>query len=227
MITDILSQIKICISRGKVDQKSTYPSDLKGQKGAYELTDEALNSGIHAKIILDEALIPGMEIVGNKFRAGQIYVPDVLIAAKAMKSAMELIKPYFISGDVKYRGKVILGTVAGDLHDIGKNLLKMTLEGGGWEIIDLGVNAGAEKFLTALGSGDVKAVGLSALLTTTMLNMGPIAESIRKFYPDALIMVGGAPLSDSFAQEIGADFYGESPQEALEFLNEKIEFGKF
>ncbi len=124
--------------------------------------------------------MPGMKIVGDKFKNGKIFLPEVLISAKAMKSSMELLIPYFQSGEISFKGKVVMGTVSGDLHDIGKNIVKMVLEGGGWEVIDLGVNVSAEKFIEAVKINSVKIVGLSALLTTTMQNMDSIVKRLKE-----------------------------------------------
>lgn len=223
-MNELLSQIAHCIEFGKVDKNSPYPPDMKGQDGAKELTALALASGITAENILNDAMLSGMKRVGEKFRDGKIYVPNVLIAAKAMSTSMELLKPYFLSGEVKHKGNVILGTVAGDLHDIGKNLVKMVLEGGGWNVIDLGVDVTSAKFVSELSKNpDVDAVGLSALLTTTMLNMKVIISDIKSQFPNMPVLVGGAPLSSEYSEKIGADFYSPNPQDALEYLNSKIE----
>lgn len=217
---ELLEKISYCIEFGKVDKNSPYPPDLKGEDGAYELTQSALNKDIPAEKVLNEGMLDGMRKVGEKFRAGKIYVPNVLIAAKAMSAAMELLKPYFLSGEVKHKGTIIIGTVAGDLHDIGKNLVKMVFEGGGWKVIDLGVDVSEQKFVDAIMvNPDVTAVGLSALLTTTMLNMKSITEKIKTEVPSIKVLVGGAPLSKDFADKINADFYSPNPQDALEFLN--------
>ncbi|GJQ62592.1 MAG: corrinoid methyltransferase [Melioribacteraceae bacterium] len=217
---ELLQKISYCIEFGKVDKNSPYPPDMKGEDGAYELTRSALGSGIPAEKVLNDAMLDGMRKVGEKFRAGKIYVPNVLIAAKAMSAAMGLLKPYFLSGEVKHKGTIVIGTVAGDLHDIGKNLVKMVFEGGGWNVIDLGVDVSGQKFLESISEHpEVKAVGLSALLTTTMLNMKSITEKIKLEAPDVKVLVGGAPLSEDFAYKINADFYSANPQDALEYLN--------
>ncbi|HMN24300.1 MAG TPA: corrinoid protein [Ignavibacteriaceae bacterium] len=195
---------------------------MKGLSGAVELTQQALDDGISAKDVLNNGFLPGMKIVGERFRDGKIFLPEVLISAKAMSSAMELLKPFFQSGEIKFKGKVIMGTVAGDLHDIGKNIVKMVLEGGGWQVIDLGVNVNADKFIEAIKINSVKIVGLSALLTTTMQNMGEIIKRIKEIYPDTSVIIGGAPVTQSFADLINADGYFADPQGMLEFLNLKF-----
>lgn len=216
---DILEQISYCIQRGKINLNSPYPADLKGREGAVELTAKAFELGFTAAQVLNEALMPAMKIIGEKFRDNKIFVPDVLISAKAMNGAMTLLKPYFAAGEVKHRGTIVLGTVKGDLHDIGKNIVSMVLEGGGWQIIDIGVDASAEKFIEAIKHNNAKFVGLSALLTTTMLNMEEITSKIKSEVPAAFVIIGGAPVSKDFADKIGADCYAPTPQEALEYLN--------
>ena len=142
------------------------------------------------------------------------------MAAKAMNSAMAHLKPFFLSGETKRKGKVIIGTVSGDLHDIGKNLVAMMIEGGGWEVIDLGVDVSAEKFLKALDENPGAIIGLSALLTTTMENMKKIVTTIRDKYSMAKILVGGAPVTKEYCEKIGADFYSPDPQGAVNYLKQ-------
>ncbi len=219
---EILNQISICIEFGKVNKDSKYPSSMIGLDGAVELTKTALQQNIPAEKILNEGMMPGMQRVGVKFRDGKIFLPEVLIAAKAMSGAMELLKPYFQSGEVKHKGKVIVGTVAGDLHDIGKNIVKMVLEGGGWQVIDLGVNVNAEKFVSAAKENNVKIVGLSALLTTTMQNMAMIISKLKEEIKDIFVIIGGAPVSQSFADSIKADKYFPDPQAMLDYLNQNF-----
>jgi len=216
---ELLEKIALCVERGKINAQSPYPPDMKGQDGAYELTKKALEEGVNPQAILNDGLMIGMGKIGVKFRDNKVFVPDVLIAAKAMKSSMELLKPYFLSGQVKHKGSIVLGTVTGDLHDIGKNIVSMVIEGGGWKVIDLGVDAGADKFLNAINEHKVKAVGLSALLTTTMQNMENITKQIKEIHPDVKVLVGGAPLTNDFANKIGADVYSPDPQGALDYLN--------
>jgi 5-methyltetrahydrofolate--homocysteine methyltransferase len=143
----------------------------------------------------------------------------MLISAKAMNAAMAHLKPYFQTGEVKRKGKFIIGTVAGDLHDIGKNLVAMIIEGSGWEVIDLGVDVNSQKFLQSIKENSGAVVGLSALLTTTMHNMKTIVEEIRAEYPDIKLLIGGAPVNEEFKNEIGADNYSADPQKAVSYLN--------
>ena len=192
---------------------------MKGMDGADELTRQALDSGIKPDDILTLALIPGMSRIGEKFSAGKAFVPEMLIAAKAMTAAMKHLKPFFTSGELQRKGVFVLGTVFGDLHDIGKNLVAMTVEGAGWEVIDLGVDVKTEKFLHTLEKYPNCVVGLSALLTTTMANMEIIVKEIKTKYPEKIVMVGGAPLSKDFCEKIGANHYSPDPHGAVEYLN--------
>ena len=160
-----------------------------------------------------------MEKVGKKFSENQIFVPQMLMSARAMGASMFQLKPFFASGDIRTKGTFIIGTVKGDLHDIGKNLVSMMVEGGGWSIVDLGVDVGSDKFVEALRNNPGAVVGLSALLTTTMVNMGEIVSAIREQVPETKILIGGAPVNDDFCRKIGADFYAPDPQRAVEYLS--------
>lgn len=221
-MSDILSQIARCVEFGKTDKVSPYPPDMKGQDGADELTKRALDEGIKPDDILENSLIPAMAMVGDKFTRKEIYVPQMLMAAKAMNSALKHIKPFFNSGETKRKGKFIIGTVSGDLHDIGKNLVAMMIEGGGWEVIDLGVDVGSEKFLKAIDENPDAVIGLSALLTTTMENMKKIVSSIKERHSDSKILVGGAPVTYEYCKKIGADFYSPDPQGAVNYLKQLV-----
>jgi corrinoid protein of di/trimethylamine methyltransferase len=174
-----------------------------------ELVTQALADGEDAKKILEEGLLSGMAIIGGKFKNNEVYVPEVLIAARAMNAGMEILKPALASGDVKAVGKAILGTVKGDLHDIGKNLVKIMLEGKGIEVIDLGTDVEPEKFIQAAIDNDAKVVACSALLTTTMGVMKDVVDKAKEMgVRDKLsIMVGGAPVTENYKDSIGADYY--------------------
>ncbi|MFP4172573.1 MAG: cobalamin-dependent protein [Candidatus Hydrogenedentota bacterium] len=215
---DILEQLTTCIERGKVDAKAPYPPDLKGEDGADELTKKALEMGIPPTQLLEQSLIEGMGRVGKKFSEHKVFVPDLLMAAKAMSAAMEHLKPFFESGEARHVGTFVIGTVQGDLHDIGKNLVAMVMEGGGWKVVDLGVDVPPEKFMEALEQNPDAVVGLSALLTTTMASMEKTVKLIKENKPNTFVIVGGAPLTEGFAHKIGADAYGEDPQSALNQL---------
>ncbi|MFW5657193.1 MAG: cobalamin B12-binding domain-containing protein [Bacteroidota bacterium] len=221
-MSELLEQIAHCVEFGKINQASPYPPDMKGKDGADELTQKALSEGIGADEILSKGLVVGMEKVGVKFRANKVFVPQVLMSAKAMNTAMNHLKPFFQSGALKRKGIFIIGTVAGDLHDIGKNLVSMMVEGSGWEVVDLGTDVKADKFISAIREYPTAMVGLSALLTTTMVNMEKIVGEIKSKMPDTKVLVGGAPVNDDFCQKIGADFYSPDPQGAVEYLNQSV-----
>jgi methanogenic corrinoid protein MtbC1 len=192
---------------------------MKGLPGSDELTLQALNEGITPNDILNKALVPAMNKVGQSFSEHKIFVPQMLLSARAMLASMNHLKPFFQSGEVKRKGSFIMGTVFGDLHDIGKNLCSMMVEGAGWEVTDLGVDIKSERFIEALDIQHDAVVGISALLTTTMVNMEVVIAEIRKKYPDAKIIVGGAPVNYEFAHQIGADAYGKDPQALIAWLN--------
>lgn len=219
---ELLKKILECVENGKVNKDAPYPPAMRGELGSDELTLMALEQGVKPSEILDHALIPAMNRVGQKFTEKKIFVPQMLISAKAMNAAMAHLKPYFQSGEVKRRGKFIIGTVSGDLHDIGKNLVAMIVEGAGYEVIDLGIDVNSAKFIQAVSEHRGAVVGLSALLTTTMSNMKSITNDIKKEYPDVRVMIGGAPVNDQFKVEIGADNYSPDPQAAVNYLNSLV-----
>ncbi|MEI7491643.1 MAG: corrinoid protein [Bacteroidota bacterium] len=218
-MNEIIEKLTTCIEFGKINQKSPFPPSMRGEIGADELTRQALEAGIKPAEILEQGLIPGMNAVGLKFSQGKVFVPEMLMAAKAMGTALVHLKPYFMSGEVKRKGTFIIGTVFGDLHDIGKNLVAMTVEGAGWEVIDLGVDVKTESFLDTLEKYPNCAVGISALLTTTMGNMESVVKLVKEKYPLTKVLVGGAPLNTEFSNKIGADFYSRDPQGAVAYLN--------
>ena len=216
---ELLRQIAHCVEFGKINNASPYPPDMKGQDGADELTKQALDQGAKAEDILTNSLIIGMEKVGVKFRENKIFVPQVLMSAKAMSAAMSHLKPFFASGEAKRKGTFIVGTVQGDLHYIGKNLVAMMVEGNGYEVIDLGVDVNAEKFLTEAEKYPHAIVGLSALLTTTMVNMENIVKKLKEKNPEIKVCIGGAPVTQDFCTKINADLYAPDPQGLVEYLN--------
>lgn len=220
-MSELTEKIGYCIERGKVDKISPYPPDLKDEIGADELTKQALEDGIQPDQIL-EACNAGMQNIGEKFGRNEVFVPELLMAAKAMNAVMEHLKPFFQSGTVKKKGKFIIGTVAGDLHDIGKNLVSMVVEGNGWEVVDLGVDVNSSKFIDSIKEHPGSIVGLSALLTTTMTNMSNTVKEIKGQFPSTKVIVGGAPLSPDAAQKMGADSYSPDPQGAVQFLNQTL-----
>jgi len=183
-----------------------------------ELTQKALESGFTANTILDDGLIAGMAIVGVKFRDNLIFVPEVLVAARAMKAGMTHIEPILSASGIEPIGTVIMGTVKGDLHDIGKNLCIMMLRGAGFTVIDLGVDTSPEEFIEAVEENEAGVLGMSALLTTTMPNMGRTIDAFEEVEMREVvkIMVGGAPLSQEFADDMGADGYGKDAISCVE-----------
>ena len=218
---DLILKIGYCIERGKVNQKAPYPPDLKGEVGADEYAAMAVSQGLSPDEIL-AACNDGMQKVGAKFSRNEVFVPELLMSAKAMNAVMAHLKPFFETGTVKTKGTLVLGTVAGDLHDIGKNLVSMVVAGNGWEVIDLGVDVKPPKFLEAAKEHPGCIIGLSALLTTTMPNMAGTVALIKEQLPDQKVIVGGAPLNEVHAAQMGADGYGADPQAAVELLNALI-----
>ncbi len=183
-----------------------------------QLIPQALSEGASASAILNEGLLVGMSEVGELFKRNEVFVPEVLVSARAMKVGADLLKPYLVAGDVQPKGTVVIGTAAGDLHDIGKNLVRMMMEGAGFKVIDLGVDVSADQFIEAVQAHEADIVAISALLTTTMPAM---RECVEKFEAAGLrervkIMVGGAPVTEAFAREIGADAYTPDAATAAE-----------
>jgi 5-methyltetrahydrofolate--homocysteine methyltransferase len=193
-------------------------------KKVAELVTNAINGGIHPEEILNKGLIAGMNIVGQKFKSCEFYVPEVLIAARAMKAAMEILKPKLLESNVKPIATVALGTVKGDLHDIGKNLVGMMLQGSGFEVIDMGVDVTPEEFVKIIKEKNVNIVAMSALLTTTMPAMKTSINAIKEagVRNNVKIMIGGAPVRQSYANEIGADGYSSDAASAVEKAKELI-----
>ncbi len=195
-----------------------YDAVLNGDADAARtLTEEALAAGAEPQSLVDDHMIPAMDEVGRRFEANDFFVPELLIAARAMKASLEKIRPLLIASGAKPKGRVALGTVKGDLHDIGKNLVAAMLEGGGFEVVDLGVDVAPEKFIEAIESNGVDIVAMSALLTTTMPSMKTTIDAIvaAGARDRVKIMIGGAPITREYAEEIGADAYGDSAASAV------------
>jgi len=191
---------------------------IKGQAPKVkELVQEAIDDNTPVREILQDGLIAGMNVVGVKFKNNEFYVPEVLIAARAMKQGMELIRPLLVEAKVEPLGKVSIGTVKGDLHDIGKNLVAMMLEGAGFEIIDLGIDVSPEKFIESVKSQGAQIICMSALLTTTMPSMQTTVEAIKEagLSDSVHVIIGGAPVTQAFADEIGADGYSDNASAAV------------
>ena len=189
-----------------------------------EAIKDALAAGVDAKDIMIQSLIPAMAVVGERYSSGEFFLPQMMIAARAMSEAMEVLKSHLMKSTYEKRGKVALGTVAGDFHDIGKNIVKIMLEGGGYEVIDLGVDTPADKFIEAVQKDSVQAVLMSSLITLTMENMRRTIQALEGagLRKSIVIGVGGAPVTQKFADEIGADFYSADAYGAVEKCNALI-----
>ena len=217
--SELLRRIADCVQAGKADRDTDIPPGSRGEVGAAELVAEAIAEQISPQTILQEGLTAGMTEIGRKFAENEAFVPELLIAAQAMHAGMAVLKPHFVDSEAPSRGVFVIGTVRGDLHDIGKNLVGIMVEGAGWRLVDLGVDCSTEKFIAAIEQHPGCAVGLSALLTTTMLAMRDTIATIREKYPEALILVGGAPVTADFAKEIGASAYAAHPSAAIPSRN--------
>lgn len=205
------------------DLQALGDSIIKGdQNKAVELTKAALEEGTPAKSVLNDGLIAGMEVIGKRFKKNEVYIPEVLISARAMKAAMEVLEPELAKQGVKPIGKFLIGTVAGDLHDIGKNLVAMMLKGAGFDVVDIGVDVPTEKFVEKIKEEQPSLVGMSALLTTTMPAMEEAVKAVKEAGIDAKIMVGGAPVTEGYAEKIGADGYSADAASAVDKAKELI-----
>jgi 5-methyltetrahydrofolate--homocysteine methyltransferase len=201
-----------------VDLQQLYDAILKGDaKTAAVVAREALEAGVSPMDVVAKYMVPAMDRVGRMFECEEYYVPELLLAARAMKAALDPMKPILAASGAKAAGKVVIGTVRGDLHDIGKNLVASLLEGGGFEVIDLGADVPAEKFIEAIRSTDAEIVALSALLTTTMPGMPGTIEALKQagIRDRVKVMVGGAPVTQQYANQIGADGYADSASTAV------------
>jgi 5-methyltetrahydrofolate--homocysteine methyltransferase len=207
-----------------MDLKQIADNLIKGKAPEVkELVQKALDEGIDVEKVLNEGLVAGMNVVGVKFKANEFYVPEVLIAARAMRSGMEILRPILAEENIKGVGTVVLGTVKGDLHDIGKNLVGMMLEGAGFEVIDIGVDVSAEKFVQTAKEKNASLIGLSALLTTTMVSMKDVVKAAQETGSGSLkVMIGGAPLTQSYADEIGANGYAPDAASAADKAKELL-----
>ncbi len=210
-MTDILKTIKEIVIGGKF-------------KDIEEQVQRAVDSGADLNRLINDALISAMDIVGKKFADGDIYVPEMLVSATTMKRGLDIIKPLLRSGEVENRGTILMGTVKGDLHDIGKNLVTMMLEGAGFRIIDLGVNVEIENLIDVLKKEKADILGLSALLTTTMPEMKKVIETLNAegLRDQVKVIVGGAPIDQGFADKIGADGYGADAAEAVQLARRLV-----
>ena len=196
---------------------------IAGRKAEVEsLVDQALAAGLPAARILNEGLIPGMERLGVQFKNNEVFIPEVLVAARAMNAGLGKLEPHLAKAGVKPRGVVVIGTVKGDLHDIGKNLVSMMLRGNGYKIVDLGVDVAPEKYLAAARESGAGAIALSALLTTTMVQMKAVVEAVGQAGLGVPVVIGGAPVTRDYADRIGAQGYAPDAASAVEEIGRLI-----
>lgn len=195
------------------------------RKNVKALIEQALEEGIDPKIILKEGLMPGMSIIGGKFKREEVFVPDVMMAARAMNVGLSILEPKLVEAGNEPIGRVVIGTVQGDLHDIGKNLTAMLLKGAGFEIYDMGVDVSAEAFLEKAEEVNADIIGLSALLSTTMSQMKEVIDLLKEknLRDKYIVMIGGAPITNEFAEEIGADYYTPDAASAAEVAKKAVE----
>jgi len=199
------------------DLKALSEAVIRGdQAAAVEITKQALNDGDEPENVLNNGLIAGMDIIGVRFKNNEVYIPEVLISARAMKMAMKVLEPRLIEAGVEPIGKCVIGTVQGDLHDIGKNLVAMMLKGAGFEVTDIGIDAPAEKFIEQARATGAQIVGMSTLLTTTMPGIEKSLKAIREAGLTIKVMIGGAPVTQNYADKIGADGYAPDAASAVD-----------
>jgi len=188
---------------------------------------QLLQGGTAPDAMMNDAMIPAMDVVGDLFQKGEIYLPEMLMAAKAMKAGLEILKPRMVQGEATSAGTVVIGTVRGDMHDIGKNLLSIALEGAGFKVVDLGIDVPPEAFVESVKEHQPQVLGLSALLTTTMLAMREVIEAVHEagLRDTVKVMIGGAPVTKDFADEIGADFFGPDSTSGKDFARKAVAQG--
>ncbi|MCF8067423.1 MAG: corrinoid protein [Desulfobacterales bacterium] len=190
--------------------------------GAQDLTKQAIDAGEEPQTILSDGLLPGMDVVGKRFKANDMFIPEVILSAKTMHAAMEILRPLLSEGDAKSAGTVIIGTVEGDLHDIGKNLVAMMLEGGGFDVVDLGTNVTPQQFVDGVKAHKPQLIGMSALLTTTMPKMELTIKALQEagLRDQVKVMAGGAPVTQQFVDKIGGDAYGANAAAVVDIAKE-------
>ena len=205
------------------DLKALADAVIKGdQKTAVDVTKQALDEGTAPKTVLEDGLIAGMNVIGVRFKANEVYIPEVLISARAMKMAMEILEPKLAEAGVEPVGRAIVGTVQGDLHDIGKNLVIMMLKGAGFAVTDIGVDVASDKFVEEANAADAQVIGLSALLTTTMPAMESTVKALKDAGVSGKVMIGGAPVTQGYADKIGADGYAPDAASAVDLAKSLI-----
>jgi 5-methyltetrahydrofolate--homocysteine methyltransferase len=224
MSTDLLEKIAINVVQGRVEADDEgFDEGFEGQPAVIELVEDALEKGLNPDDILLHGLTASMSVVGEKFEAGEYLIPDMLAAAEAVGEGMEILTPHLVKAGIESKGKFVIATVKGDLHDIGKNIVAIMLKGAGYEVIDLGVDVPSEKIIAAVKEHGAPFLGLSALLTTTMRNMGEIIDMLKTegLRDQVKIGIGGAPASEEFAASIGADAYCSDAFAALDWAKQE------
>lgn len=219
--SELLEKIAFNVVQGRVEAEDEgFDLGLEGQPGVTELVNEALNQNIDPKKILIESLTESMEIVGEKFEKNEYLIPDMLASAECVGMAMDMLAPHLIKAGVESKGKFVIATVKGDLHDIGKNIVAIMLKGAGYEIIDLKSDVSTDRIVEAVKENEAPLLGLSALLTTTMRNMKDVIERLKEggLRKNVKVLIGGAPTSKEFAAQIGADAYCKDAFQAIEVL---------
>jgi len=205
------------------DLKALSEAVINGdQTRALEITKAAIGEGLSPEMILNESLIAGMNIIAERFKNNEVYIPEVLIAARAMKSALSVLEPKLVEAGVEPVGKAVMGTVQGDLHDIGKNLVAMMLKGAGFDVVDLGVDVSAQKFVETAKKTNAKIIGMSALITTTMPSMEKTIKAVKDAGLVVKTMIGGAPVTQAYADRIGADGYAPDAASAVDLAKSLI-----
>jgi len=196
---------------------------MKGRAAEVKtLVQQELDAGVKPAAILNEGLLQGMGIIGGKFKKNEVYVPEVLIAARAMKAGMEILKPHLVAAGVEPLATAVIGTVKGDLHDIGKNLVGMMLEGAGFRVVDVGIDVSPEKFVEMAKANNAQVIGVSALLTTTMTNMKHVVDAVKESGVACKVMIGGAPVTQAFSDEIGANGYAPDAASAADLARKLV-----
>jgi 5-methyltetrahydrofolate--homocysteine methyltransferase len=218
MTEDIINLIRENVIQGRTNSEDEGLTEgMAGQPGVCELVTEAINSGIKIEDIVDKGLTQGMQVVGERFEAKEYFIPDMLASAEAVGAAMELLEPHFAKSGVEAKGKIIVATVKGDLHDIGKNIVTILLRGAGYTVKDLGNDVDTQTIVAAVKDEQPQFLGLSALLTSTMAHMGEAIQALKEsgLKDNVKVIIGGAPVTEEFAQSIGADGYGADGFKAL------------
>ncbi len=221
-MSNVLEELNKNLIAGRIDSEDEgFDGTMEGQPGVMELVQKALDEGISPKEILSNSLNPGMEEVGRLYESGEYLIPDMLASAECVSAAMEILEPMMIGGEVESKGKFVLATVEGDLHDIGKNIVATMLKGSGYEVQDLGIGVKTDKIIQAVKDSNANYLGLSALLTTTMGHMEEAIKALEehKLRDKVKVLIGGAPVSEDFAKKIGADYYCEDAFDAVSKLS--------